>query len=274
MAGRVPDQGGPARHHVPDRAAQKAAALSQEHLQPTYLGSSSRCPGDPRRAQAHERSHQRSRSTRPGLATRRAAADLRVPSAARSDERGCATQILVDAGAPGLSPAGHRADLRELLDFYETGAAERERSRAASRWRCSASSSAPIPVPHRARSGAAWPQERSSRSATWSWPPGCRSSSGAASRTTSCWIRRAQGQLQESGGARAAGAADAGRPAVDGARDELRGSVALPAQSRRTSAPERVVFPDFDDNLRQAFRRETELFFESIVREDRTCSTC
>ena len=29
------------------------------------------------------------------------------------------------------------------------------------------------------------------------------------------------------------------------------------------------MFPDFDDNLRQAFRRETELFFESIVAEDR-----
>ena len=28
--------------------------------------------------------------------------------------------------------------------------------------------------------------------------------------------------------------------------------------------------PDFDDNLRQAFRRETELFFESIIREDRS----
>lgn len=29
-------------------------------------------------------------------------------------------------------------------------------------------------------------------------------------------------------------------------------------------------FPNFDDNLRQAFRRETELLFESIVREDRS----
>jgi hypothetical protein len=29
-------------------------------------------------------------------------------------------------------------------------------------------------------------------------------------------------------------------------------------------------FPGFDDNLRQAFRRETELFFESIIREDRS----
>src|SRR5262249_44416496 len=29
------------------------------------------------------------------------------------------------------------------------------------------------------------------------------------------------------------------------------------------------IFPDFDDNLRQAFREETELFFESVMREDR-----
>ena len=34
--------------------------------------------------------------------------------------------------------------------------------------------------------------------------------------------------------------------------------------------PDMRLFPDFDDNLRQAFRRETELFFESIVREDRS----
>jgi hypothetical protein len=37
----------------------------------------------------------------------------------------------------------------------------------------------------------------------------------------------------------------------------------------RTSGPDQLVFPDFDDNLRQAFQRETELFFENIVREDR-----
>jgi hypothetical protein len=33
--------------------------------------------------------------------------------------------------------------------------------------------------------------------------------------------------------------------------------------------PNSMMFPDFDDNLRLAFRREAELFFESIVREDR-----
>jgi Protein of unknown function (DUF1592)/Protein of unknown function (DUF1588)/Protein of unknown function (DUF1587)/Protein of unknown function (DUF1585)/Protein of unknown function (DUF1595)/Planctomycete cytochrome C len=34
-------------------------------------------------------------------------------------------------------------------------------------------------------------------------------------------------------------------------------------------APDEATFPNFDDNLRQSFRRETELFFESIVKEDR-----
>lgn len=33
--------------------------------------------------------------------------------------------------------------------------------------------------------------------------------------------------------------------------------------------PDVRLFPDFDDNLRQAFRRESELFFESILQEDR-----
>ncbi len=36
------------------------------------------------------------------------------------------------------------------------------------------------------------------------------------------------------------------------------------------AAPDARLFPDFDDNLRQAFRRETELFFESVMREDRS----
>jgi mono/diheme cytochrome c family protein len=34
--------------------------------------------------------------------------------------------------------------------------------------------------------------------------------------------------------------------------------------------PDMRLFPDFDHNLRQAFRTETELFFESVLREDRS----
>jgi hypothetical protein len=38
----------------------------------------------------------------------------------------------------------------------------------------------------------------------------------------------------------------------------------------QVSYPTVQTFPDFDDNLRQAMRREVELFFGSIVREDRS----
>jgi hypothetical protein len=34
--------------------------------------------------------------------------------------------------------------------------------------------------------------------------------------------------------------------------------------------PNNALFRDFDDNLRQAFREETELFFDSVLREDRS----
>jgi mono/diheme cytochrome c family protein len=34
--------------------------------------------------------------------------------------------------------------------------------------------------------------------------------------------------------------------------------------------PNNAIYRDFDDNLRQAFRQETELFFDSILREDRS----
>ena len=37
-----------------------------------------------------------------------------------------------------------------------------------------------------------------------------------------------------------------------------------------STTPDGRQYPDFDDNLRQAFRKETELFFHSIVREDRS----
>ena len=34
--------------------------------------------------------------------------------------------------------------------------------------------------------------------------------------------------------------------------------------------PDLRLFPDFDDNLRQAFRKETELLFEEVLRQDRS----
>jgi cytochrome c551/c552 len=37
-----------------------------------------------------------------------------------------------------------------------------------------------------------------------------------------------------------------------------------------TQQPNSTVFPDFDDNLRRSFRRETELLFETVMHEDRS----
>jgi cytochrome c551/c552 len=37
----------------------------------------------------------------------------------------------------------------------------------------------------------------------------------------------------------------------------------------KSATPDITIFPDFDDNLRQGFQRETEMLFESVVREDR-----
>lgn len=44
----------------------------------------------------------------------------------------------------------------------------------------------------------------------------------------------------------------------------------LQLRNLASSAPLAQNFPDFDDNLRQGFRTETEMFFESVLREDRS----
>jgi hypothetical protein len=44
----------------------------------------------------------------------------------------------------------------------------------------------------------------------------------------------------------------------------------LQLRNLKNIVPNNDDFPDFDDNLRQAFRRETELLFDSVIREDRS----
>ncbi len=43
----------------------------------------------------------------------------------------------------------------------------------------------------------------------------------------------------------------------------------LQLRNLQSTAPVADLFPDYDDNLRQAFRIETEMFFEYVMREDR-----
>ena len=66
-----------------------------------------------------------------------------------------------------------------------------------------------------------------------------------------------------------AGETDARRSARRGAVDAVRRAVA-PAAGPRQGQPDPIQFPYFDKTLADAFRRETELFFDSLVREDRS----
>ncbi|MEO8260598.1 MAG: DUF1592 domain-containing protein [Acidobacteriota bacterium] len=47
------------------------------------------------------------------------------------------------------------------------------------------------------------------------------------------------------------------------------GAQLLYLRNLKATSPDGVFYPDWDDELRQGFRRETELFFDSIIREDR-----
>jgi mono/diheme cytochrome c family protein len=63
------------------------------------------------------------------------------------------------------------------------------------------------------------------------------------------------------------------RMVADPKSKELIGNFAgqwLNLRALDTVQPNPSVYPDFDDNLRQAFRREVELLFDSIVHEDRS----
>jgi uncharacterized protein DUF1592/uncharacterized protein DUF1588/uncharacterized protein DUF1587/uncharacterized protein DUF1585/uncharacterized protein DUF1595 len=44
----------------------------------------------------------------------------------------------------------------------------------------------------------------------------------------------------------------------------------LQLRNLRTATPDRKLFPSFDEDLRAAMRKETELFFQTVMREDRS----
>ena len=82
-------------------------------------------------------------------------------------------------------------------------------------------------------------------------------------------LRSRPGAAARTGHARTTGSPDAGGLARPGARRQLRRQW-LYLRNLRNINPEPDTFPDFDHNLRQAMLREMELFFEGIVREDRS----
>ena len=79
-----------------------------------------------------------------------------------------------------------------------------------------------------------------------------------------------KGRLKDPAVLRAAGARACWRTGKRPAgSNDFVGPVAAACATCRRRSPIRTSFPDFDDTLREAMSKETELFFESQVREDR-----
>ena len=99
-----------------------------------------------------------------------------------------------------------------------------------------------------------------------SWRRGCRSSSGAAFRTTSCWPMRGRGTLKDPAVLERQVRRMLADPRADALVDNFAGQWLLLRELRNA----RPDSPEFDGNLRQSFQRETELLFRTIMREDRS----
>ena len=87
--------------------------------------------------------------------------------------------------------------------------------------------------------------------------------------------RRAAGRgvashAEGAGHARAAGAAHARGPARRSRSSTTSSASGCSCATCKSKQPNSHEFPDFDDNLRQALYTEMELFFGSIIREDRS----
>ncbi len=109
---------------------------------------------------------------------------------------------------------------------------------------------------------------RCTDSAIWSLPQGCHSSFGAAFRTTSCSQSRARADFMSPQCSINRSGACWPIPKSDALVKNFAGQW-LYLRNLKNQVPNSMTFPDFDDNLRQSFRRETELLFDSVMREDR-----
>jgi hypothetical protein len=183
------------------------------------------------------------------------------PASAR-EEGACADRI-ISRRSPSMRSGAPRIPRTEsLTKFYLAARNEAAASMRASRRRSSASSRSGIVY---ARAGLrSRRRQELSRSATSRSPPGCPSSCGAAFPTTRLIDLAGTRPAQGSGGLREAGAAHAGDPKSEALITNFTGQW-LNVRSMKASEPVVNLFPDFDDNLRNAFQRETELFFDSIV---------
>ena len=191
---------------------------------------------------------------------------------APSEEEACAAEIVKRLADAGVSAARRRADdLQDAMAFYEQG---RKKRRLRERHPHGAAVDArqpALPVPPRAGAG-----DGDARGADLSHQPirtsrrACRSSSGARCPTPSCSRPPSAGTLQHAGRPREAGAPHARRSRAPRRCRRASRRSGCGCRTSRRFIPDYLLYPQYDDTLAQAMQRETELFFDSLVREDRS----
>ena len=179
-------------------------------------------------------------------------------------------QAARDAGvSASRRPSG---DVEPLMKFYAQGRQGRRFRVRASAWRCRRSSRARTSCSaSRRRPRADARRARRTASAISSSRRACRSSCGAAGPDAEL-LKAAE---QRHAAARRRCSTKQVRrmladPRAEALVDAVRGAVAAPAGRRQDACPTRCCSRTYDYTLAQAFKRETELFFDSIVREDRS----
>ena len=217
-----------------------------------------------RRARA---SPSRDRSTRPASAIHRAAGRS-SPAGRKStaDEATCARSILTTMARRAYRGPVSTAEIRHVDGLLQEGTRGR-------RLRIRHTGGA---GPH-AR-GAAFRLSRRRRarddrvrrsriaSATSSSRRGCRSSCGAASRTRNCSTSRSRDgcAIRRCSISRSSACWRTRRRTRSSRTSPANGSTCVSCDHVQTEAR------NFDENLRQSFRRETEMLFRTIVRDDRS----
>ena len=265
---RIPLKAGP--HVITAAFLERTDAINPLRLQP-FIRSSNDTLDTIGHPHLDTFTRHRSVQTRRVRATRRAGGRSSTcrPSRQAVTEDACARRIIATLARRAYRGQATPGDLDRLHEFYrprqETGDLRDRHPDGAA-----ADSGEPeVRVPRRARSGERWrrhrlPRQRPrARVAAVVLPVEQHPRRSAAARGGSrARCTRRPCCISRSGGCWPT-------------RRATRSSRTSPGQwlylrNLKSFQPNSLEFPDFDDNLRQAFQRETELFFASIMHEDRS----
>ena len=203
--------------------------------------------------------------TGPGNSDSRADVFVCHPGGAVSEAR-CARQILSRLARRAYRRPVTEADVRPVMQFYDEGRAKGTFDTGIARglerilaspyfvFRIENDSARPVGVPYRVSD-----VELASRLSFFLW---------SSIPDEELLATAEQGRLRNG----AVLTRQITRMLADPRADALIANFAgqwLQLRNVRSVQPNSDLFPDFDDNLRQGFRRETELLFGSIVRENR-----